>query len=149
MLVDYDNKKLFEPVDGKSDDEIRFALQNKPGRENVRRAIIDMSDSYKSFIKEFFPTQKSPLINSTSFASSPPHLNRRRKEITGDKRTNPVRRLLLRNHNNLQFFERSALRKWLDQCPEVSELYTSAGQPSPASIKICRINWLAEPKLTK
>lgn len=124
MLVDYDNKKLFELVDGKSNDEIKFALRQKSGRENVRRAIIDMSDSYKNFIKEFFPNAEIVADKFHVLRLITPHINRRRKEITGDKRTNPVRRLLLRNHHNLQFFERSALRKWLDTCPQVSELYS-------------------------
>ena len=52
-----------------------------------------------------------------------PAINRRRKEITGDRRTLPVRRLLLRNGKDLDAKSRWALRTWLSAYPELRELY--------------------------
>ena len=51
------------------------------------------------------------------------HINRRRKEITGDVRKNPVRKLLLRNRRNLNYFERLAMDRWLDENPDLKEIY--------------------------
>jgi transposase len=50
-------------------------------------------------------------------------LNKARTEITGDKRSNPVRRLLLFNGQRLEYFERKALYQWLDHHPKLRELY--------------------------
>lgn len=52
-----------------------------------------------------------------------PAINKRRTQITGDKRSNPVRKLLLRSGKKLEYFERKALYKWLDVHPELKELY--------------------------
>jgi len=52
-----------------------------------------------------------------------PIINKFRKKITGDKRTSPLRPLLLRSSKNLNYFERSALHKWLAHHDELREVY--------------------------
>ncbi len=82
-------------TDGKAKDEMAFALQSRTGRENVKRAIIDMSDSYRSFIESYFPYAEVIADKFHVLRLITPTLNRRRKEITGDKRNNPIRSLLM------------------------------------------------------
>lgn len=41
-----------------------------------------------------------------------PAINRRRREITGDKRTHPIIKLLLRNGHRLEYFEKRALKEY-------------------------------------
>src|SRR5438445_7191690 len=48
---------------------------------------------------------------------------RRRKDITGDRHSLAIRRLLLRNGFNLDFWQRLELHRWLDRYPELHELY--------------------------
>lgn len=124
MFVDYDNKRLFEVTDGKAKDEMTYALRERAGRENVKRAIIDMSDSYRSFIESYFPMAEIIADKFHVLRLITPTLNRRRKEITGDKRNNPIRRLLLRNFHSLKFYEKSALQRWLSEFPELAEIYS-------------------------
>lgn len=124
MIVDYDRKKLFELVEGKTGTELKTALQEKHGPENVKRAIIDMCDPYRNFIRNYFPNAEITADKFHVLRLISPHINRRRKEITGDQRSNPIRRLLLRNHHNLKLFEQSALRKWLTNFPELNEIYS-------------------------
>ncbi len=50
-------------------------------------------------------------------------INRRRKEITGDHRTLPLRRLLLRNSFTLDHGRRFLLNRWLQRHPELNEVY--------------------------
>ena len=50
-------------------------------------------------------------------------INTARTEITGDRRKNPVRKLLLRNRHNLLYFEKSALDQWLNFYPKMKEIY--------------------------
>jgi transposase len=52
-----------------------------------------------------------------------PAINRHRRVITGDQRTNPLRRLLLRNGRDLDARSRWALRTWLADHPTLRELY--------------------------
>lgn len=55
MIVDHKNKRLMELVEGKTASELRAALEYIPGRENVRWVSLDMSDSYRSIVRSFFP----------------------------------------------------------------------------------------------
>ncbi|MBK7844507.1 MAG: transposase [Bdellovibrionales bacterium] len=52
-----------------------------------------------------------------------PALNRYRKQVTGDKRTSPLRKLLLRNGKKLESYERRALYEWLNLHPQLKEIY--------------------------
>lgn len=123
MVVDHDNKRLREVVAGKTAASLEWALSSIPGRENVELVSLDMSDSYKSFVKSFFPNAKMVADKFHVLRLLNGHINRKRKEITGDVRSNPVRRLLLRNRRNLNYFERLALDRWLEDHEELKEIY--------------------------
>lgn len=123
MIVDHENKRLREVVAGKTSASLELALSSIPGRENVELVSLDMSDSYKSFVKNFFPNAKIVADKFHVLRLLNGHINRTRKEITGDVRTNPVRKLLLRNRHTLKYFERLALDRWLDHHPTLSEIY--------------------------
>ncbi|MGZ3710257.1 MAG: ISL3 family transposase [Bdellovibrionota bacterium] len=123
MIVDHDNKRLREVVAGKTGGCLEYALSSIPGRENVELVSLDMSDSYKSFVKGFFPNAKMVADKFHVLRLLNGHINRRRKDITGDVRKSPVRKLLLRNRRNVNYFERLALDRWLDLHPDLKEIY--------------------------
>ncbi len=123
MFVDYNNKRLREVVHGKTHEELWNSLEHINGRENVKNAICDLADSYKSFIKGYFPNAEITADKFHVLRLLTPAINRRRKDITGDKRSNPVRKLLLKNECNLEYYERSALRTWLEKNPDLKEIY--------------------------
>jgi transposase len=123
VLVDYNRRKPRELVKGKSGGELKAALEHIPGRENVKNVILDLSDGYKSFSREFFPNAELVADKFHVLRLITPHINRRRKLITGDMRSNPVRRLLLKNRPMLEYFKRLALDRWLEEHPELNELY--------------------------
>jgi hypothetical protein len=52
-----------------------------------------------------------------------PAIIRARKKITGDRRSLKVRKLLLMNRGNLDFWRRSELMKRLDRHPKLRDLY--------------------------
>jgi hypothetical protein len=70
-------------------------------------------------------------VSSPTPSGSPPSFTRcvcsrlpsTGKVITGDQRTNPLRRLLLRNGRDLDSKSRWALQTWLAQHPALRELY--------------------------
>lgn len=123
VFVDYPNKRLREVVLSKNSVELTESLKHIDGRENVNHVIIDLCDPYKKFVKDFFPRAELIADKFHVLRLITPHINRRRKEITGDKRSNPVRKLLLRNQRNLEYFQKKALNLWLDENAIIKELY--------------------------
>lgn len=110
-------------VEGRTGLEFEAALAHIPGRENVRTVAIDMSDPYKSFARRFFPKAVIVADKFHVLRLLSPAINRHRKAITGDQRTNPSRRLLLRNGRDLDARTRWGLRTWLAEYPALRELY--------------------------
>lgn len=123
VVVDQKNHRLMEVVEGRTGRELEAALDAIPGRENVRTVAIDMSDPYRSFVRRFFPNAVVVADKFHVLRLLSPAINRHRKAITGDKRTNPIRRLLLRNGRDLDAMSRWALRTWLADHPALRALY--------------------------
>ena len=112
-----------EVVNGKASPQLKAGLDYIPGRHNVRFVVLDMSDGYKSFAKAFFPKAQLVADKFHVLRLLSPHINRRRRLITGDKRTLGVRRLLLRSAFTLHHGQRFLLNRWLQMHPELNEVY--------------------------
>jgi transposase len=125
VVVDQKNRRLMEVVDGRTGPELEAALMYIPGRENVRTVAIDMSDPYKAFVRRFFPNASIVADKFHVLRLLTPAINRHRKAITGDVRSLPVRRLLLRNGRDLDRQTRWALTTWLANHPALRQLYAA------------------------
>lgn len=123
MIVDYGNRRIFEVAEGKTAIGLQTQLAWIEGRHNVKNVVLDMCDAFKKFAREHFPQAEIIADKFHVLRLITPALNSRRKEITGDQRSNPVRKLLLRNGHGLKYFERTALHQWLDQNPVIKEVY--------------------------
>lgn len=123
VFTDYPNKRIRELAFGKVKGELLAQLHNVQGRENVRNVIIDMSDGYRSFIKEYFPNARIIADKFHVLRLLTPAINKRRVAITGDKRLLPLRRLLLKRRHKMFYYERDALDRWLIDHPELREVY--------------------------
>jgi transposase len=123
MIVDFANRRLFEVVDGRRGVELKYALSRIPGRENVRAVVMDLAEPYRRFARDFFPNATLIADKFHVIRLLHPALNRRRKEVTGDRRSLPVRRLLLRNGHHLSRDERAALFRWLEDKLALREVY--------------------------
>lgn len=123
ILVDYPNKKIFELGQGKTANGLCETFAHIPSRENVKNVVLDMSDPFKKFAKNMFPQAKLIADHFHVVRLLNPMINKARTEITGDKRSNPVRRLLLFNGKRLEYFERKALYQWLEHHPKLKEIY--------------------------
>lgn len=125
VVVDYPNRRVMEVVDGKTGAALSDQLAHIPGRENVRNVIVDLCDPFKAFSREYFPNSRLIADKFHVLRLLTPAINRRRKEITGDKRTNPIRKLLLRNGYKLNYLQRHAVSEWLLDHPELREIYAT------------------------
>ena len=123
LIVDYKNKRPKEVVEGKSHQKLIAGLNYIPGRENVTNVVIDLADSYKSFVTKFFPNAKIVADKFHVLRLITPALNSKRIEVTGDVRTHKMRKLLLRNRPKLHFEDRIDLDHWLKKNPEAKDLY--------------------------
>ena len=123
VFTDHNNKRLREAAFGKTKGELITQVSQIPGRENVRNVTLDMSDTYRSFVKEFFPNAEMIADKFHVLRLLTPAINKTRVQITGDKRKLPLRWLLLKPRYKLQYFERDALDRWLVDYPELKELY--------------------------
>ena len=123
ILVDYKGKRVMEVVEGRSSAELETALAHIPGRENVQHAIVDLCDPFKNFVRSFFPTATLTADKFHVLRLLSPAINRRRKAITGDRRSLTVRRWLLRNGKDLLPMKRFLLNRWLEGFPELQEVY--------------------------
>lgn len=117
------NKRAFEIVEGRSNAELKALLSHIPGREAVRVVTMDMSGPYRSFTKSFFPNAAIIADKFHVLRLLNPAINRARKEITGDRRNLPIRKLLLKNGTNLDFHTRSRIAEWLTAYPKLREIY--------------------------
>lgn len=123
LITDFDRGRIAEVVNGKTVKNLIDGLAHVPGRERVQQAVIDMCDPFKKFISDFFPNAIIVADKFHVLRLLNPAINKARTEITGDRRSNPVRRLLLRNRHKLKYYERNALDLWLEQHAKIKEIY--------------------------
>lgn len=123
LIIDYDRGRIGEVVNGKTVNDLKTQLAHIPGRERVEWAVLDLCDPFKKFVREFFPNAKIIADKFHVLRLLNPAINRARTEITGDKRSNPVRTLLLKSRHRLRYYEKSALDQWLDHHPKLKEIY--------------------------
>jgi|GEM_PF-4199255 len=77
----------------------------------------------ETFARSFFPRALLVADKFHVLRLLFPAINRHRREITGDQRTLPVPRLLLKNGRDLNPEKRFLLHRWLEQHPALHELY--------------------------
>jgi transposase len=123
VVVDYKNKRVLDMVEGRVKAELIKALSSRQGRDEVRKVVIDMSGPYRSFAREFFPNAEIVADKFHVLRLLNPLINKLRKQITGDKRSNPIRRLLLRSRHRLSIYEKRALDQWLVEHPDLKAAY--------------------------
>lgn len=123
MLVNHSREKLMEVAFGRTTKELCARLAHIPGRENVRIITLDMSDSYRSFAKAFFPkaqlvADKFHVIRLLSHV-----ILKERRRMTGKNTQWKARRLLLCSSKNLDYFDRLEVKKYLYHFPRLRALY--------------------------
>ena len=123
MVVDVRNRRLFEVVEGRTIKQLVSGLSNTEGRDNVRLVALDMSDAYKSFARSFFPNARLVADKFHVLRLLNPALTQRRIEVTGDRRSMAIRRLLLRNGHALDFWQKLDVQRFLDRHPMLRQVY--------------------------
>ena len=129
VFIDYNNKRMKDVVLGKSIADLhKSTIKDIEGRHNVKNVIVDLSPTFRSFAKEYFPYAKLIADKFHVVKLMHPLIHKlRRKAIEENglekKRGNPIVRLLLRYRKRLRYYQRSAIDKFLELSPELKELY--------------------------
>lgn len=123
VFCDLRKKRLFEMCLGKDKRSVLEQVSHIKGRERVKVVVIDLSNGYLSLVKELFPNAKIVADKFHALRLVTPALLKCRKEIHGHRQDLERRRLLLRNREDLDYFVRSDLDRYLKQYPDLAELY--------------------------
>ena len=124
VFCDLKKRRLFEMVKGKDTKSISEMIDRYPGRENVEVVVIDLSNGYRSIVKKMFPNARIIADKFHALRLLSPALMKLRKQINGNKLELKQRRLLLRNREDLKYFEKLELDKFLEKHPDLEELYS-------------------------
>ena len=123
VFTDLRKKRIFEIAEGKNIAGVIEQVKNIPGRENVKLVVIDMSGTYKSLIKQLFPSAKIVADKFHVLRLFTPHIMKAGAAIHGHRKDLKNRRKLLRSRSNLDYSERSDIDKYLRNYPALNELY--------------------------
>ena len=123
LIVNHDRKKVMEVAFGRSSGELEMRLAHIPGRENVRFVTLDMSDPYRKFVRTFFPNAQITADKFHVIRLLSPIIMKERRKIVGKNADRRARTLLLCSSKNLDYFDRQAIWKYLEQHPRLHELY--------------------------
>jgi transposase len=123
LFADLKSRKVFEVAHGKDHVSLTKQLEDIPGRENVKVVVIDMSSTYKSFVRKFFPNARLVADKFHVMHLFTPHIMRRGKEIHGHRQELHVRRKLLWSRQKLDYFIRSDIDRYLKNHNHLNELY--------------------------
>lgn len=123
VFTDLRKGKMFEMAQGKDKKALLEQVKDIPGREKVRVVVIDLSNGYRSLVRELFPNAKIVADKFHALRLITPALIKTRKEIQGFKQDLRMRRLLLKNRTNLDYDLRFEIDKFLKHHPKLDAIY--------------------------
>jgi transposase len=125
MVVDHKSRRVYDLMEGRSKTEVEEGLKRLKGCQNVKQVTMDLSPTYRALARTWFPN--ADLIADRFHVQSlfTKKVNRLRKWITGDKRSHPMRKRLLRNLEDLEWYERRVVWLWLGFHPALKEMMNS------------------------
>lgn len=124
MIVDYNNKRLKEVLPTRIVGELHQQLNYIQGRENVKNVCMDLSASYRSFAKDYFPNAKIIADKFHVVRLPMQSLQKYLKQVKTNTKEHKLRRkLLLKNSFKLDRETRARIYEWLEHHPTIKEIY--------------------------
>jgi transposase len=124
MVVDYNNGRLKEVLPSRIGAEMSQQLAYIKGREKVRNVCMDLSSTYRSFAKDYFPNAKIIADKFHVVRLPMPALQKYLRQTKTETKEHKLRRkLLLMNSTKLDRSKRHVVYEWLKLHPEVREIY--------------------------
>lgn len=124
MVVDYNNGRLKEVLPSRIGAEMSQQLAYIKGRGNVKNVCMDLSSTYRSFAKDYFPNAKIIADKFHVVRLPMPALQKYLRQTKTETKEHKLRRkLLLMNSMKLDRSKRHVVYEWLKLHPEVREIY--------------------------
>lgn len=123
IFTDHTHDRVYDVQHTRNSKILFENLKHTLGRENVLNVTIDLSEGFRSLVRALFPNAKITADRFHVERLLIPAINKRRKQLAGDRRTNPIGNLLLRSGHNLQFVERIVVERWLQNEKELKTIY--------------------------
>lgn len=123
VFADLTKSRLREAVLGKDKKTVMAQVSHIKGREQVKWAVIDMSDTYRSLVRELFPAARIVADKFHVLRLASPLLLKERKQIAGFKKDLPTRRLLLTSRERLEYWQCDKIDRYLADKNKLRELY--------------------------
>jgi transposase len=124
MVVDYNNKRLKEVLPTRISGELQQQLNYIQGRKNVKNVCMDLSSTYRSFAKDYFPNAKIIADKFHVVRLPMQTLQKYLKQVKTETKEHKLRRkLLLKNSFKLDRETRSMIYEWLELHPTIKEIY--------------------------
>lgn len=123
VITDMSKKRLYEMVEGKDTKSLIEQLKHLEGRENVKLVAMDMSSTYKKFVRDFFPNAMIVADKFHVLRLLTPTIMKMQKEIHGHRQELLLKKLVLKNRLKMDYFLRSDVDRYLKQHPELDLIY--------------------------
>ena len=123
VIVDHKNRRLFEAIDGRDLNALEGGVKHLEGRKKVKLVTLDLSSTFRSFCKSEYPNAKLVADRFHVQRAFCKLVNKFRRRVTGDKRSHPMRKLLLREGRKLEWYQQRAIAEWIAQFPNLREAY--------------------------
>ncbi|MBX3040380.1 MAG: ISL3 family transposase [Bdellovibrionaceae bacterium] len=123
VFTDIGRRKMFEMAESKNKSSLLEQVGQIEGRQNVTLAVMDLSRGYHALAKELFPNARIVADKFHVLRLLTPALIRVRRQIHGHRQELHLRRKLLMNRGRLEYFQRCEVDRYLNQHPELKELY--------------------------
>lgn len=123
-LVDLRNHKVFDVVLGRSEASLRGFLERLEGRERVKVVVMDLSETYRSIVKKYFPNAMIVADRFHVIRLLNHHFLKTWSQFDEVGRKNRGLLSLMRRHAwNLSPEQRANLERYFDQNPGLKAVW--------------------------
>ena len=123
-LVDLKHHKVFDVVPGRSEASLRRCLKRLPGREKVKVIVMDLSETYRSIARRYFPNAQIVADRFHVIRLVNHHFLKAWQQHDPDGRRNRGLLSLMRRHEwHLSKDQRENLASYLDDYPVLGAMY--------------------------
>jgi transposase len=123
MLTDVKRRRLFEVALGKNTKTLMEQLAHIPGRDKVKVVVMDLSSGYRALAQKLFPNADIVADKFHVLRLPSPMIMKVGKQIHGHRQELKTRRKLLYNRENLDYFVRQDIDRYLENHPALNEIY--------------------------
>lgn len=122
VIVDHNNKRVKELAPCRDTVGLKQFLSYIPGRERVKNITMDLSPTYRSFARDFFPNAKI-IADKFHVVRLPNRILDiyRNKQFKSKKLK--LRKYLLMNSRKMDYWKRKEFHEELKKYPELNEIY--------------------------